>query len=182
MIKIAILLADGFEEAEALVPADLLLRAGADVKLVSVSGRETVVGSHGFRIGTDIPFEEVNAEDLDLLMLPGGKVGTDNLASDKRVSALLQEVVKKGKYLACICAAPSVPGRLGLLAGKKFTCYPGFEKYATGGIHTGAPVEIDGRFVTAEGMGVADEFGFAIISLLFGKEKSDSIRVSVRKS
>ena len=181
-MKIAILLADGFEEAEALVPADLLLRAGADVKLVSVSGKETAVGSHGFRIGTDQKFEDINADGLDLLMLPGGKVGTDNLASDERVGALLKEVVEKGKYLACICAAPSVPGRLGLLAGKKFTCYPGFETLVKDGIHTGAPVEIDGKIVTAEGMGVADEFGFALISLLFGKEKSDSIRISVRKS
>ena len=181
MKKIAILLADGFEEAEALVPADLLLRAGAEVKLVSVGGKEVAVGSHGFKVGTDMKLEDLDAENIDLLMLPGGKVGTDNLASDGRVSALLQEVVQKGKYLACICAAPSVPGRLGLLTGKKFTCYPGFEKFVTGGIHTGAPVEIDGKFVTAEGMGVADEFGFALISLLFGKDKSESIRVSVRK-
>lgn len=181
MTNVTILLAAGFEEAEALVPADLLLRAGAKVTLASVDGSETVTGSHGFRIGADCSIDAVDRAQNDLLILPGGKLGTDNLFASIKVRSMIQDAVANGKLVAAICAAPSILGRMGLLEGRKYACYPGFEPLVAGGIYTGKKVEQDDIFVTAEGMGVADEFGFYLIGLLFGTEKEAEIRESVRK-
>ena len=181
MTNVTILLAEGFEEAEALVPADLLLRAGAKVTLASIDGSETVVGSHGFRIGADCTIDAVDRSGTDCLILPGGKLGTDNLFSSIKVRSMIQDAVENGKIVAAICAAPSILGRMGLLDGRKYACYPGFESLVAGGIHTGKKVEQDDIFVTAEGMGVADEFGFFLIGLLFGAEKEAEIREAVRK-
>ena len=180
MIHVAILLADGFEEAEALVPADLLLRAGAKVTLASVSGAETAVGSHGFRVGVNCSIDAVDRSTVDCLLLPGGKLGTDNLFESNKVRSMIRDASENGKIVAAICAAPSILGRMGLLDGRRYACYPGFEKYIPNGIHTGKKVERDDIFVTAEGMGVADEFGYFLIGLLFGEEKESEIREQVR--
>lgn len=181
MIEVTILLAEGFEEAEAIVPADLLLRAGAKVTLASVDGAETVKGSHGFRLNAACSIDEVNRADMSCVVLPGGKLGTDNLAASAKVKDLVQYAADNGRFVAAICAAPSVLGRMGLLSGRRYACYPGFETYIPDGIRTGKKVERDDIFLTAEGMGVADEFGFALIALLFGREKEAEIREAVRK-
>ena len=113
MKKVSIFLAEGFEEVEALTPADLLRRAGAEVTLVSIKAEKTVTGSHGISITADRLFEEMDYEDADLLVLPGGMPGTLNLKACEPLLALLKEHNAKGKKLAAICAAPTVLGHAG---------------------------------------------------------------------
>ena len=173
-------LADGFEEIEALIPADVLRRAGADVKTVSVSDSLTVHGTHGIDVTADISISSVKAEDASMYILPGGMPGTNNLYACERLKELLSEGAEKGIYLAAICAAPSVLGRLGLLYGRKVTCYPGFEKYLDGAECTGAPVEADGRIITARGMGVALDFALALCAALKGEKTAGEIKASVQ--
>ena len=134
MKQVLILLADGFEEAEALVPADLLLRAGADVRLVSADDRETVTGSHGFRILSDQNLSDTDIRSAQCLFLPGGKAGTERLGSNPLVLQALRTAVDAGILIAAICAAPSVLGKCGLLNGRRYACYPGFESFIPGGI------------------------------------------------
>ena len=173
-------LADGFEEIEALTPVDVLRRAGADVKTVSVSDSLTVHGAHGIDVTADIGISSVKADDASMYILPGGMPGTNNLYACGRLKELLLEGAEKGIYLAAICAAPSVLGRLGLLKGRKVTCYPGFEKYLDGAECTGAPVESDGRIITARGMGVALDFALALCAALKGEKAAGEIRASVQ--
>ncbi len=180
MVKIAILLADGFEEAEALVPADLLRRAGGDVLLVSAYGEEFVTGAHGITFKTDISLDQLDKDSLNCVLLPGGLKGTELLCDSFAVRALVQYAAENGIYVAAICAAPSVLGKMGLLDGRRYACYPGFEKEISGGTRTGKKVEHDDIFVTAEGMGVSFEFGFRLVELLFGFETATVLKEQTR--
>lgn len=180
MTKVAILLAEGFEEAEALVPADLLRRAGAEVTLASIDGSETVTGAHGIRVFADCTIDEVDKTTLNCVLLPGGGRGTELLGESFKVRSLVQYAAENGLYVAAICAAPSVLGKMGLLDGRRYACYPGFEKDIPDGIRTGKKVEHDDIFVTAEGMGAAFEFGFRLVELLFGFEPAANLREQTR--
>ena len=180
MIQVPILLADGFEEAEALVPADLLRRAGAAVSLVSVSGEEYVTGSHGIRIAADCTIDEVDKTAMSCVLLPGGARGTELLGESTKVRALVRYAAENGLYVAAICAAPSILGDMGLLDGRRFACYPGYEKEIADGIRTGKKLEHDDIFVTAEGMGVSFAFGFKLVELLFGGQRADELREQTR--
>lgn len=180
MIQVPILLADGFEEAEALVPADLLRRAGASVLLVSVSGEEFVTGSHGIRVGADCTIDQVDKASMSCLLLPGGARGTELLNASTKVRTLIRYAVENGVYVAAICAAPSILGEMELLDGRRFACYPGYEKEITEGIRTGKKVEHDDIFVTAEGMGVSFAFGFKLVELLFGSQRADELKEQTR--
>lgn len=182
MTRVTILLAEGFEEAEALVPADLLRRAGAEVLLASVDGSDAVTGAHGIRVSTDCTIDEVDRSVLNCVMLPGGARGTELLYESFKVRSLVQYAAENGLYVAAICAAPSILGKMGLLDGRRYACYPGFEKEIPDGIHTGKKVEHDDIFVTAEGMGVAFEFGFRLVELLFGFERAAELREQTRFS
>ena len=128
MKKVSSFLAPGFEEVEALTPIDLLRRAGAQVTTVSVQAEKAVTGSHQITVEADTLFEDMDFEDQDLLILPGGQPGTNNLKACQKLRSLLADADKKGKLLAAICAAPTVFGDMGLLKGKKATCYPGCEE------------------------------------------------------
>ena len=122
-----VLLAEGFEEVEALTPVDLLRRAGVETRLVGVTGA-TVCGARGINVVTDLSMDEVDLAKADMLVLPGGMPGTTNLYADKRVTDAVRTMADAGKYVAAICAAPSIIlGGMGLLEGKKATCYPGME-------------------------------------------------------
>ena len=160
-----ILLAPGFEEMEALVPADLLRRAGIEVALVSLEG-EFVPGGHNIIVKADMELSQVRMDDLELLMLPGGGVGTDNLSAHEPLRAALKEANAKGILIAAICAAPMVLGRSGLIEGRKATCYPGCESNLFGAEYTSASVEECGNIITACGLGVSFDFGFAIVARL----------------
>ena len=168
MKTIFVFLADGFEEIEALAPVDILRRAGLSVKTVSVMEEQVVAGAHGVPVLADVMFDEVNAEDAEMILLPGGLPGATNLDAHQGLSQMILDFAKEEKPLAAICAAPLVFGNRGLLEGKKATCYPGFETYLKGAQYTAALVEKDGNFITGKGPGAAMEFAFAIVEKYCG--------------
>ena len=168
-------MADGFEESEAVVPTDILRRAGAKAVTVGVTG-ETVVSSHKFRIKADITKDKVILDDtLDMIVLPGGMPGTLNLEADETVQKTIDHCIKNNKYVCAICAAPSILGHKGLLKGKKATCFPGFEKDLTGAQPVDALAVTDGKIITGKGPGAAFDFGAALVTALYGKEKADTV-------
>ena len=168
MKTIYVFLAEGFEEIEALTPVDVLRRAGLSVKTVSVMDKYIVTGAHGVPVLADVMFDEVFAEDVEMILLPGGLPGATNLDAHEGLSGMILNFAKAEKPLAAICAAPLVFGNRGLLEGKKATCYPGFETYLKGAQYTAALVEKDGNFITGKGPGAAMEFAFAIVEKYCG--------------
>jgi 4-methyl-5(b-hydroxyethyl)-thiazole monophosphate biosynthesis len=203
---IVMFLAPGFEEVEALAPLDLLRRAGLEVVTVAVReaktnqlidklGRlgvsatnlwdddRTVTGSHGIPVTADVteaalPGRLARAS-LEAVILPGGMPGTTNLDASPVVEKTLELAAAKDAYLCAICAAPLVLGKRGYLKGKRATCFPGFEEYLEGAT-VGGKVIRDGKIITAAGMGVAQEFGFEIISALVSPEKAGEIRAAIQ--
>ena len=161
MKTIFVFLAEGFEEIEALTPVDVLRRAGLSVQTVSVMDEQVVAGAHGVPVVADKMFAEINPEDAEMILLPGGLPGATNLDAHEGLSRMILDFAKEEKPLAAICAAPLVFGNRGLLQGKKATCYPGFET---------ALVEKDGNFITAKGPGAALEFAFAIVEKYCGAQ------------
>ena len=175
---IDIFLAEGFEEIEALCPLDLIRRAGLEVRTIGV-GTKTVMGAHGIPVIADMTTAEYTVGDADMVFLPGGMPGTLNLAADKTVMAALSDAADNGKYIAAICAAPSILGDAGLLEGKEAICYPGFEDRLTGAKISSSRVVRDGKIITAAGMGVALDFGLEIVKLFCGEDKAEALRHAV---
>lgn len=173
-----ILLGTGFEEAEAIVPADLLRRGGTDVALVGLTGSE-VTGAHGITVKADVTLEQVIPDDIQALMLPGGMGGVESINASPRALELIRQVYNDGRaYLAAICAAPAVIlGPMGILRGRKAVCYPGMESGMTGAIPcTDGPVAVDGKIVTGMGPGAAFDFGLKLVELLAGTEVARQVR------
>lgn len=170
-MKLLIMLADGFEETEALVPWDVLKRAGADVSLVSVSSDLKVKGTHGITVFADRLISEVQRDVPDAVILPGGMPGMTNLASCKTLSEMILKAYEKGALLAAICASPAVLGKLGILKNKTATCFPGFESELIGANVSSDYVCRDSNIITAKGMGASFAFAFEIVGYLFGDEK-----------
>lgn len=168
--------ATGTEEVEALGTADIIRRAGLDLQIVSITGERTVTGAHGIRVETDALIEDVEFFDAELLVLPGGMPGATNLASHPILIERLRDHVNAGRPAAAICAAPLVLGRLGMLEGKRATCYPGFEGELRGATCTGALVEQDGLFITGKGPAAVFEFGYAIVERMKDKATADALR------
>lgn len=175
---IAILLADGFEEIEALTPLDLLRRVGLDVKTVGITSK-IAVGSHGIPVVTDLLPDEVDLSSVTMAIFPGGMPGSLNLDASTFTDKIIEAVSNNGGRLAAICAAPLVLGRRGLLNGKRATCYPGFENELIGAVATGEGVVTDGNITTARGMGVSLAFAKELISLVLGPDKADDISKSI---
>ncbi len=167
-------LANGFEITEAMAPLDIMRRAGLDVKTVGVTGGEAQ-SSHGITVKADISLDEVSYDGIEGAILPGGMPGTLNLKASDKVRACVQHCFDNGLMIAAICAAPSVFGQMGLLGGKKATCFPGFEKDLLGAECTAAHVETDGNVITAKGAGCALEFGRAIVSLALSENEADKV-------
>lgn len=179
--RLAVLLAEGFEESEAIVPVDIAIRAGVEVTKVSVSGSREVNGAHGITVKADTKLSELDADGIDMLMLPGGMPGTVNLESSEAVRDIILDVNNKGKYLAAICAAPRILGAMGLLAGKRATVYPGNEEYLKGADYDAAAKAVtDGRIITARGMGCAVEFGREIVTALVDAETARKVLDSIQ--
>lgn len=173
-------LADGFEEVEALTPLDYLRRAGIPVTSVGI-GTKMPVGSHGIAVQSDCMLEELpETFPFEMLILPGGLQGTQNLAKNEKVKRLLLQGMEDHKKIAAICAAPSILGELGLLNGKRAVCYPGFESKLKGAQIMDTPVVVDETVVTAIGAGAAQPFSFALIELLAGKKKAEEIASQVQ--
>lgn len=177
---IYLFLANGFEEVEALCPLDLLRRAGLEVTTVGVGG-DTVVGAHGIPVVADIPDTLYRDAAPEAIILPGGMPGARHLDESKTVDAALRVAAKNGAVLAAICAAPMVLGKRGYLQGKRATCFPGFEEFLQGAAlaSPNERVVTDGKTVTAAGMGVALEFGLALVRLFKGDAFAEELRRTV---
>ncbi|MCD8120281.1 MAG: DJ-1/PfpI family protein [Lachnospiraceae bacterium] len=179
-MKVYAFLADGMEEVELLAVTDCLTRAGVSVEMVSVMKRTEVVSAHGVTILADSLIENVDAADADVLFLPGGMPGTTNLGNCELLTDMLKAQAAAGRRIAAICAAPSVLGELGLLNGKRATCYPGFEGKLYGATATGEKVVTDGNITTAKGMGAAIDLGLELIRLLVSEEEAVKVGKSIQ--
>ena len=179
--KVYVFLADGFEDVEALIPVDVLRRVGVDVTTVSISDFPLVRSAHGVNIEADIMFEQGDFSDADLIFLPGGMPGASNLFDHKGVCKAVVDQFAAGRKVAAICAAPAVVlGQLGLLEGKKATCYPGFEHLLDGATYTADLVTVDGNITTAEGPAAAFPFAYELLAQLVDKQTADQIAEGMR--
>ncbi len=166
MKRIYVLLAKGFEEIEALTPVDVLRRAGFEVNLVSISDELIVIGAHNIAVKADILIDDVTIESADMLILPGGMPGTTNLFENEKVKTLVNTINDSNKCLAAICAAPMILGEMGLLKGKKATCYPGFEKHLHDATVVSDDFVSDGNIITGRGVGAAMAFSLELLKHL----------------
>lgn len=171
--KVYIFLADGFEELEALAPLDILRRAGFEVDTVSISDEIEVVGSHGLRVLCDTTIDLISPEIAELLILPGGMPGANNLAASEELAHILTKQNENGKWIAAICAAPYVLGELDILQGKQATCYPGYEEHLRGAEFINNPVVVSQNVITGNGAGAAVKFAFKIVAELKGQRVAD---------
>jgi len=180
MSKAVVFLADGCEECEALIVVDLLRRAGVTVETASVSptGALEVVSSHGIHMFADAHADRISYETADMVILPGGLPGTTYLGESRTVLEQCR-VFAATKRVAAICAAPSVLGSLGLLQGKKATCYPGFEDKLTGAQATNAKVTVDGNITTAQALGAAIPFALELIRQLEGDRAAEKVASAI---
>ena len=177
---IIVLLADGFEEIEALTPVDMLRRAGLDVKTVGVTSKISV-GSHAIPVICDISPDEVPLDKVTMAIFPGGMPGSLNLDASPFTDKVIAAVNQNGGRFAAICAAPLVLGRRKILNGKRATCYPGFENELIGASYTAESVVTDGNITTARGMGVALEFSKELIRLILGEEKAQELSEAIKE-
>lgn len=173
-----VFLADGFEEIEALTPVDFLRRAGVEVVTVGV-GKKEITGSHNIKVIADITAEQANPQNADMIVLPGGIPGTPNLQADRYVQNAIDYMIGNDKYVAAICAAPSILGEKEILKGKKATCYRGFEDKLIGAEYTGEAVCVDGKVITARSAGVAREFALELVEALKGKKAALKLKDSL---
>lgn len=175
MVKVAIFLATGFEEIEALTVVDLLRRVHVEIDMVSVTGEKKAIGSHNIIVETDKTINQLNFNEYDMLILPGGMPGTLNLEACEVLMSQVDAFYAQGKLLAAICAAPSILGHRHMLEGRLACCYPGFEKDLLGANVSLEPVCVDGKIITSRGMGCAVEFGLKIVEILRGEEVSKDL-------
>jgi 4-methyl-5(b-hydroxyethyl)-thiazole monophosphate biosynthesis len=175
MSKVYVFFAEGFEEIEALTVVDMLRRVNVETVMVSIGADKVVKGAHNIPVVTDGVFTEFSYEDGTMAVLPGGMPGTVNLEKTPALMEQVKAFANAGKYVAAICAAPSVLGHLGILAGKTACCYPGFEEELTDAKVTFNSCEVDGNVITARGMGCAIDFSVEIINTLLDGVKGAEI-------
>lgn len=173
MKKIAVHLAEGFEEIEAIGIIDVLRRAELDVRVVSVTGNLLVTGAHQVKIAADVLFDQVNYEEMDAIVLPGGMPGASNLNAHEGLKKQILKFDQEKKQLAAICAAPLVYGNLGILEGKQAVCYPGFESQLKGARVLSDPVAESGHVITGRGPGAVLQFALKIVERIVSVEKAE---------
>jgi 4-methyl-5(b-hydroxyethyl)-thiazole monophosphate biosynthesis len=174
-------LATGFEEIEAITTIDILRRANIESQMVSVTSKLEVVGVHDITVVADILFEDVLYDDVDMIILPGGMPGSVNLDAHEGLKSKIQEHYNKKKWLAAICAAPLVFGRMGLLEGKEAICYPSFEPELRGATIVDDIVAVSGNIITGKGAGVTMDFALEIVKQLKGEEMARQIAIALLK-
>lgn len=175
MAKVYEFLATGFEDIEALIPLDIMRRAGVDFKTVSITGDLYVESAHGVSIKADMLIEDADMSDADLIMLPGGLPGATNLNAHNGVKKAIIEQNARGKMIGAICAAPMVLGGIGLLQGRRATCYPGFEKYLEGAEYTHELCTVDGNITTGEGPAAALPYAYTLLAALTDRQTTDQV-------
>jgi 4-methyl-5(b-hydroxyethyl)-thiazole monophosphate biosynthesis len=173
-MKIAVHLAEGFEEIEALTVVDILRRAELEVITVSISEEREVKGSHGIPVIADQTFSEMDYENIGMIILPGGP-GIKNLEAHDDLKRRIIDFDIDGKYIAAICAAPSIIGKMGFLEDKKATCYPGFEKYLLGAEVVEDSVVVDKNIITSRGVGTAIDFSLKLVEILKGEKLAEEL-------
>lgn len=174
-----IFLANGFEETEAIAPADMLRRAGADVKIVGI-GSKIVKSGRGIAVVADITESEAAFDNLEMIVLPGGVPGVDYLEESTVVRSFIEYANKNKLFIGAICAAPSVIGRMNVLNGYECTCYPGYEKELLGASVKDDYIVRDRNIITAKGAGVSLDFGLELVKALYGEEKSAEIKKEIQ--
>jgi len=175
---IYILLADGFEEMEAIAPIDILRHADLDVKLVGVDS-EYAKSSMSVVIKTDLFLENIKTDGLEALILPGGYVGVENLDKNEKVHELINHCMKNNILIGAICAAPTILGRMGVLEGKVACCYPGMGKELKGAILGNDCVCVSDNIVTANGPAAALDFALKLLECLCGSEKAKEAKGAI---
>jgi 4-methyl-5(b-hydroxyethyl)-thiazole monophosphate biosynthesis len=184
--RAVVFLAEGFEEVEAVTPIDYLRRAGVETVIASAGAGEIVTGSHGIPVKAGVTLGDLASQGRlapafwDAVVLPGGLPGADNLAASAEIGAFIQAMAAAGKWVCAICAAPAVVlAPLGVLAGKRFTCYPGMETAVSGARWSGDPVVIDGGLITSRGAGTAGSFAAAVVGKLVSEDAAAKLARSV---
>ena len=172
------LLGTGFEETEAIAPLDLLRRAGLQVQTVGLNGK-IIYGSHGIGVETDITVDQLDLNQLEMVILPGGLGGVASIRGCKAAMDAIRFAYENGKYTAAICAGPTVLADLGIVDGKKATCYPGCEDRMGSAIMVEAASVTDGKLITGTSAGCAVPFGLALIAALKGQEEADRIAAQI---
>jgi len=174
--KVLVILADGFEEIEAITPIDVLRRAGLEVTLAGLSGT-TVSGAHGVKFQADVTLDDYKGLP-DLVVLPGGLPGAKNLGESKKVAEIVKRMNSLKKLIGAICAAPALAlAPAGILDGKKATCYPGFEKNFPPSVSFSEErVVVDGNIITSRGPGSALEFALELVEQLVDREKAQTLK------
>jgi 4-methyl-5(b-hydroxyethyl)-thiazole monophosphate biosynthesis len=175
MPRVVVILADGFEEVEAIAIIDVLRRAEIDTVVAGLHDGH-ITSARKVRVIPDAVIDAVKADDFDMIVLPGGQPGSDNLNADARVIALIRSFSQKGKLTGAICAAPIVLGTAGVLAGKRATAYPSYKDRLGGAAYEETTVVEDGNVLTSRGAGTALAFGLAIVARLVSAEKAHKIK------
>lgn len=179
MKKVYVFLGEGFEMVEALMAVDVLRRGEVDVETVSIMNDIRVLSSHNVEIKADIQLCDADLENCEMMILPGGLGGTNNIKANEKLIKALKAQAEKGKYVCAICAAPSALGINGILNGKKATVYPGFEGEMLGADVTGENVVSDGNIITGKGPGMASEFAFTLLNALKGERTVAEVKAGM---
>lgn len=180
MSKVITFISDGTEEVECLTIIDILRRAGIEAPLISISDRRKITSSHGIIIEADSCFDEYDLGDADMLFIPGGLPGTTHMSDHEGLAELIRSYAAQGKRIAAVCAGPSVIGRLGLLAGHKATCFPGWEDKLIGAEYTGEEFVTDGQFTTGRGLGACVDMALELVRLLENEELALDIKTRIQ--
>lgn len=176
---IVMLLAEGFEEIEAIAPLDILRRAGLQVITAGIGGAE-ITGAHGICVRADARIEDIAGRTPDMIILPGGSLGVKNLGASEKARALIVKCANAGKYVAAICAAPTLLAEMGLLENRHAVCYPTVADQMSGVVYCGGEQVVqDGKFITAEAAGVAIEFGLKLAEVLKGWDGAEKVREGI---
>ena len=174
-----VLLGTGFEETEAVAPLDLLRRAGVQVLTVGVNGKH-IAGSHGIVVEADITIGEMDLTNMEMIIIPGGLGGVASLRASSAALEALRFGWENGKYVAAICAGPTILADLGITDGLRATCYPGHEKYmGSAKMQENAAVVTDGKLITGTSAGCAIPFGLALVEALKGKEAAETVKKQI---
>lgn len=176
MARALVVMADGFEEIEAVTIVDVLRRAGVETTVAAVGSTRTLTGGHGIRLEADATLDAVREQSWDVVVLPGGAQNAKTLREDARVQALLRAQNEAGRRLAAICAAPTALARAGVLERREATCYPSFEGQLEGARVRNQPVVVDGHVTTSRGPGTAMRFALTLVEQLVGRSVAERVR------
>ena len=178
IMKVVVFFATGYEEVEALSVVDVLRRGGVEVIMAGIDGQE-VTSARQITVKMDQKAEDVNYELVDMIVLPGGLPGVDNLFASSLVKEKVLEFKAQNKWVAAICAGPSILGKLGVLEGETATCYPNFEQFLYGATYVTDRTVVSNKVITGKGAGASFEFALKLLEVIAGKEKAEQIRNSM---